>query len=309
MNPIEVPYVVVDVFTRKQFGGNQLAVITDARGLSGAQMQQIASEFNFSETTFVLPASSQGNTAHVRIFNRTQEMPFAGHPNVGTAYVLGQQASIFGVAPGQTMCFEEAAGLVEVSVVTDDGEVCGAKITAPRPLEIGASLKPEVLARCVGLQQEEVLLANHSPVHVSVGLEFVVAEVNADSLGKARPVFDAFQAAGSLPGQKDKAGRLSIFIYARKHAGIDRLRARMFAPLSGTIEDPATGSASAALAAYLASLDPPTDGDFAIIIEQGIEMGRPSEIHLSVRKSQGKVDSVKISGRCVTVMRGVLEIS
>jgi trans-2,3-dihydro-3-hydroxyanthranilate isomerase len=133
--------------------------------------------------------------------------------------------------------------------------------------------------------------------------------VAADSLARARPVFDAFQAAGSLPGQREGSGRLSVFIYARQLTGIDRLRARMFAPLSGTMEDPATGSASAALGAYLVSLNPRADGDFAITIEQGVEMGRPSEIHLAVRKSQGKVESVKISGRCVTVMRGVLQIS
>ncbi len=149
--PLTYPYVVVDVFTTAQFGGNQLAVITDARGLSGTQMQQIATEFNFSETTFVLPPPDPSFTATVRIFTRTREVPFAGHPNVGTAYVLGRQDNIFGSVPTPAMRFDEKAGPVDVVLLDDGGAVSGATITAPGPLEVGPEVAPDIIAQCVGL--------------------------------------------------------------------------------------------------------------------------------------------------------------
>ncbi len=304
----EVPYVVVDVFTRTQFGGNQLAVITDGRGLTGEEMQKIAAEFNFAETSFVLPPSDPKNTAQVRIFTRAQEVPFAGHPNVGTAFVLANQGDVFGTTVADHLRFEEAAGLVEVSLQKDGAAVSGATITAPRKLEVGKNIEPGVYARCVGLAEEALLLGHHAPQAVSVGLPFYVAEVDLASLAKAHAVLDAFKTAAKDHGHADASGRFSTFVYARLGAGTDRLRARMFAPLSGNFEDPATGSASAALGAFLTSLDPAPDGDFRIEIEQGVEMGRPSKIILDTRKSGGEVLEVKITGQCVQVMRGTLTL-
>lgn len=305
---IEAPYVVADVFTQKQFGGNQLAVITDARGLQTSQMQQIAAEFNFAETSFVLPPADPANTAQVRIFTRAQEVPFAGHPNVGTAYVLARQADIFGKRAGLSMRFEEGAGLVDVELFEEEGEVSGAAITAPQKLIVGNAIEPAALAPCVGLAPDEILLENHAPVSVSVGLPFYAAEVSLQTLAKTRAHFDAFSTAAQSYGFADLSGRFSAFIYARLGQGTERLQARMFAPLSGNFEDPATGSASAALGAYLTALEPQADGDFGIDIAQGVEMGRPSEIGLQIRKRANEVEEVKISGRSVQVMRGVLAL-
>ena len=302
------PYVTVDVFTDRQFGGNQLAVVTDARDLSDTRMQQIANEFNFSETTFVLPPQSPANTAHIRIFNRTQEMPFAGHPNVGTAFVLAGQASIFGRPPGQIMRFEETAGIVAVEVISEGGVPSGATIAAPRLLEVGKRIKPEAIASCLGLKEADIVLAHHEPISVSVGIEFVVVEVAAIALPRANPRTDAFAAVAREHLDSDFAGRFSVFFYSRAGVGIEKLDARMFAPLSGTFEDPATGSASAALGAYLASLDPSADGQFEIEISQGVQMGRPSRIEVAASKSNGQVNHVKVTGRCVQVMEGVLDL-
>lgn len=303
----QVPYVVVDVFTRTRFGGNQLAVITDGRGLSDAQMQGIANEFNFSETTFVLPPSDPANTACVRIFNRTHEMPFAGHPNVGTAFVLGRQGEALGRPVSGAMRFEEKAGLVAVELESEAGEVQGATIDAPRALVVSRTFESAAMARCLGLTPAEIRLQHHAPTEVSVGIEFVVVEVEPASLSRMVMNLDGFRAAASR--SDGTYGRLSVFAYARAGTGIERLRARMFAPLAGTFEDPATGSASGALGAYLASLDSQSEGDYRINIEQGVDMGRPSEINVRVRKSAGQVQSVRISGQCVHVMQGVLELS
>lgn len=302
----EIPYVVVDVFTNAQFGGNQLAVITDGRGLSGEEMQKIAAEFNFAETSFVLPPADPVNTAQVRIFTRAQEVPFAGHPNVGTAFVLANEREVFGRTVGERLRFEERAGLVEVALNNDGQEIRGATITAPRELEIGKAIDPGLYARCVGLDEDAVILTHHAPQSVSVGLPFYVGEVDLASLAKAHAVLDAFRDVAENHGHADLSGRFSTFVYARLGGGYDRLRARMFAPLSGNFEDPATGSASAALGAFLTALHPAGDGQFRIEIEQGVEMGRRSEIILDTRKSGGKVDEVKITGQCVQVMRGTL---
>lgn len=305
--PLQVPYVVVDVFTQTQFGGNQLAVITDARGLSDDRMQRIANEFNFSETTFVLPAADSANTARVRIFNRTHEMPFAGHPNVGTAFVLGRQGEVLGRPVSDAMRFEEMAGLVAVELESEGGAVRGATIDAPRALVVSKTFEAAAMAKCLGLTPAEIRLQVHVPTEVSVGIEFVVVEVEPDSLSRMVMNLDGFRAAAARGD--GTYGRLSIFAYSRAGIGIEKLRARMFAPLAGTFEDPATGSASGALGAYLASLDPRADSEFRITIEQGVDMGRPSEINLRVLKSAGKVTSVKISGRCMHVMKGVLELA
>jgi trans-2,3-dihydro-3-hydroxyanthranilate isomerase len=301
------PYVTLDVFTTTRFGGNPLAVVTDARGLTGAQMQKIAAEFNYSETTFVLPPEDPANTAQVRIFTRTQEYPFAGHPNVGTAFVLGRQESVFGTSPGANMIFEEKAGLVAIDLMRENGDVVGAGFVAPQSLQTGSQLDAEILADCLSLDASDVVLDHHSPNLASVGLGFFIGEVTPDALTRAAPRMDRF-ADAVAKGYGDADGRLPILAYARVGAGVETLRSRMFAPLGGTVEDPATGSASAALGAYLLSLDPRADANAHISIRQGVEMGRPSEIELDVRKSASQVESVKVSGRCVPVMAGELTI-
>ncbi|EJZ18404.1 PhzF family phenazine biosynthesis protein [Rhizobium sp. Pop5] len=298
-----VSYVTVDVFTATRFEGNPLAVISGAGGLTDAAMQKIATEFNYSEVTFVLPPDDPQNSARVRIFTPTMEIPFAGHPNVGTAYVLGQQAEIFGKPVGDTLRFEEKAGIVEVSLKRREGRVTAAAIRAPGPLTIGDTITRETIARCITLDPGAVIATTHAPVFASVGLNFAVAELDGlDSLAAARPNLAGFHEAA---GRQVTSGHdFSLFVYVRTTEDPWNIRARMFAPLDNVSEDPATGSASAALAAYLVSLAPEADMNVRITIEQGVEMGRRSLIALDVAKSGGIVTDVVISGSCVPVMRG-----
>ncbi|CAD5258309.1 Phenazine biosynthesis protein PhzF [Bosea sp. 62] len=287
------PFETVDVFTDRRFGGNQLAVFTDARGLSDAEMQALAAEMNYSETTFVLPPSDPANTARVRIFHRTAEMPFAGHPNVGTACVLaGHGRDRDGV-----LLFEEIAGLVEVRIARDAaGLVTGGTIAAPQALSLDIQLPPDAIAACAGLSPQDVLTGRHPPQQASVGVKFVLVEVTPEALTRATPDIAAYRRLEQANPALE--GRLSIFFYAWDG---DRVRARMFAPLAGTWEDPATGSASATLAALTLSL---SDKDsVAFDITQGVEMGRPSLLHAAARRVDGEIRAT-VGGGCVPVLRG-----
>lgn len=301
------PFVTVDVFTDRRFGGNPLAVVTDAKGLTSHQMQAIATEFGYSETTFVLPPDKAAHTARVRIFTPTTEVPFAGHPNVGTAFVLGNRPQVFGRAPGDRLTFEEDAGLVHVDLERAGGHVTSATIRAPRPLDVGGMVDAGLLARCVSIAETDIETGRHGPRFLSVGLKFVVAELaGLEALARARPELSFFEEARRRHAEEERD--FSVFLYVRADAVGTRLRARMFAPLDNVAEDPATGSASAALGAYLAHLAPQADGVFDIVIEQGLEMGRPSTIGVRTTKSANAVEDVRVAGTCVAVMSGVLEI-
>jgi len=286
-------FVTVDVFTDRRFGGNPLAVFPDAGGLSDEEMQALAAEFNLSETTFVLPPDDPTHTARVRIFNRTAEMPFAGHPNVGTGYVLASE----GRDRDGVLWFEEVAGLVEVRVDRSaDGVATGATIAAPQPLSLGAQVPVEVVAACAGLEPADVVASAHAPVWASVGMPFVLAEVTAAALGRAAPDLGEFRRAAA--DGLAETGRLALHLYARDGA---RLRARMFAPLDGTLEDPATGSANAPLAALLLSLTGEATRSYEIV--QGVEMGRPSLLHVTALRAPDGVRAT-VGGGCVPVLRG-----
>jgi trans-2,3-dihydro-3-hydroxyanthranilate isomerase len=301
-----VDYVTVDVFTTERFAGNPLAVVPDARGLSGAQMQKIATEFNYSESTFILPPEDPENSARVRIFTPTAEIPFAGHPNVGTAYLIGQQPELFGRPVGDALRFEELAGLVEIGLTREGGKVTSATIRAPRPLELFDEISPDLIAACASIAASDVKLATHRPVQASVGLPFAMAELSSlEALGKSRPNITAFHEASARHSHPTMD--FSLFLYVRDPADPWKLRARMYAPLDNVMEDPATGSASAALAAYLVTLAPEKDANVHLTIEQGVEMGRRSIIELDVVKTADVVTDVRISGRCVIVMRGSLD--
>jgi trans-2,3-dihydro-3-hydroxyanthranilate isomerase len=288
-------YQTVDVFTDQPFGGNPLAVFTDARGLSDAEMQSLAAEMNYSETTFVLPPENPANTARVRIFNRKSEMPFAGHPNVGTGCVL----AAMGHDRDGVLRLEEIAGLVTVRVTRDSsGRLTGAHIDAPKPLTIGNDLPVDAMAECVGLSPADFVVNAHTPRLVSVGLPFYIVELTLSGLERAAPDLAAFQRLASRFDQSPE--RLSIHCYARGERK-DMLHARMFAPLSGTWEDPATGSANAALAAYLLSLG--TAAEAAFEITQGVAMGRPSRLLASATRGSDGLRAT-VGGNCVNVLRG-----
>lgn len=275
-------YLVYDVFTDTPFGGNQLAVFPEAEKLPQDKLQKIAREFNFSETTFVYPPDDPGHTAKVRIFTPTMEVPFAGHPTIGTAvalHALGEPAE---------MVLELGVGPIAAAV---KGNV--ARFTTSRPLKILAEPPTELVAECLSLAIGDIRLHRHAPVQASLGLPFVLAELSdREALSSAMPVTDAFRRGAMLyPGGLDFA----IFCYTRAGSRVD---ARMFAPLDNIPEDPATGSAAAALAAFLANHE---GRDITLDIRQGEDMGRASRI--SAATGAG---GVTIGGAAVQTMEGRL---
>ncbi len=294
-------YVTVDVFTNRVFGGNPLAVVLNAEGLSANQMQAIATEFNYAETTFVLPPWAAGHTAHVRIFTPRTEIPFAGHPNVGTGVVLARELEANGGAALERLVFEEAAGLVPIRILRDGNTVVGAELTAPAALALGSRASAPDIAACLSLDATDINLKNHPPQVLSVGLPFLVAELTSkDALRRAKP--NALTHEQVLP----PIGTDAIFAYSLGSTP-EELHARMFSPLDGIPEDPATGSAAAATVALLATLRTERDGEIAWRIEQGIEMGRPSLLLGRTEKRDGAVTAVHIAGHAVQVMRGFID--
>jgi trans-2,3-dihydro-3-hydroxyanthranilate isomerase len=295
-------YVTADVFTDRLFKGNPLAVVLDAEGLTTSQMQAIATEFNYSETTFVLAPRHPDHTARVRIFTARVEVPFAGHPNIGTAVVLAQELEAKGRAPADRFVFEEAAGLVPVRLVRDGDTVVGAELTAPEALSIGSLVSVDDAAACLSLSSSEIRITTHAPRVVSVGLPFLAIEVaSRDALRRAKPNIVAHERV--LPN----IGTDAVFAYARGTAS-GELDARMFAPLDATMEDPATGSATAATIALLTSLSPEPEIDLSWRVEQGVDMGRPSLLLGRTQKRDGLVTAVHVAGHAVTVMHGFLRI-
>ena len=297
-------YVTVDVFTDRAFGGNQLAVVLDAQGLSTAQMQAIAVEFNYAETTFVLPPRDAANDAQVRIFTVTSELPFAGHPNVGTAFVLAKEAA----KPPARLKFEEGAGLVPLEILTQGGKVVGAELTAPQPLKRMTEASAEQAAACISLSAADIRTDRQAPQIISVGMPFLVTELTSrEALRKAKPNADAFARVFPVDGA------FAIYFYTRDVPPGEKpcdLQARMFFPaLSGLTEDPATGSATVALAALLADLDPARDGELRLRIGQGFDMGRPSMLLTRVVKQGGRIVSANVGGGCVTMMEGSLYLA
>lgn len=297
-------YVTCDVFTETRFGGNGLAVLPNARGLSDLQMQQIAREFNLSETSFVFPPEA-GHTRRVRIFTPAREVPFAGHPNVGTAFVLAATGELGENHFPFEVTFEEKAGLVPITIQGKDGKVTACELKAPKPVSIGQSLPPKLIAAAASLAEDDIVTSAHPPRVASVGLDFVFAQVrDRATLERPRINVQGFEAIREILGDGIRA---SLYLYTRSADEVD-VRARMFAPLSGVPEDPATGSAGCAVAGLLTHLDPAPGGSFAYRIAQGVEMGRPSLLLARAEKSGGVVAATWIAGACVLVSEGVIEV-
>jgi trans-2,3-dihydro-3-hydroxyanthranilate isomerase len=301
---MQVKFVTVDVFTNRQFGGNPLAVVADATGLSTQQMRSIAAEFNLAETTFVLPPEKAEHTARVRIFTPRAELPFAGHPNVGTAFVLARNGESHGrPVKGDALVFEEIAGLVGIAVLKEASTIVGARLTAPQPLTIGDEIACGIIAEACGLLPADIKTDNHQPCIASCGMPLVMAELkDLRALASARPRADLF--AEHLPMKR--ATGIHLYVHVDRD-GID-IQSRMFAPLAGVPEDPATGSANVALIGLLARLRQEPDLQLRKIIAQGIEMRRPSRLEALAEKSAGKVVRTQIGGTCVPMMRGVIEL-
>ncbi len=295
-------YYTCDVFTDTRFGGNQLAVLPEADGLRDEQMQQIAREFNYSETTFVLRPQA-GHACRVRIFTPPREVPFAGHPNIGTAFVLATMG-VFGPLDAlRSVTFEERAGLVPITIHKRQGERIWCELTAPQSLTLGKTVSVQSVAAAVSLTTDDVLTTAHAPQVASVGLPFLVAELrDRDALERARPDLSGLEglvAEGAVPPY--------VHLYVRTSDGFD-IRARMFAPLDGIPEDLATGSANCALAGLLSHIDDAVNGAFSWRIAQGVEMGRPSVLEARTEKRDGAVATVWIGGECVMVSEGLIEV-
>jgi len=305
MSPMKLNFVTVDVFTGTQFAGNPLGVVLNAQGLSGEQMQAIAAEFNLAETTFVLPPKDPAHTAEVRIFTPRNEMPFAGHPNVGTAFALARAGTSYGRAVGgDSVLFEEKAGLVPISLLKDGSTVTGARLASPQLLELGTEVSTELIASACTLSVDDIETRNHPPRIVSCGAPFILAEL------KERARLAAATASAEVFAREvSRQPAVSILIYTQVDEGGIDIRARMFAPHRGIPEDSATGSANVALVGLLAKLHTAPDLRMTKIIAQGVEMGRPSLLEAMAEKKSGEVTATYIGGRCVPVMSGAIELA
>ena len=301
---MKVQFQTVDVFTDRQFGGNPLAVIPDARGLSGAQMQAIANEFNLAETTFVLPPDDPANTARVRIFTPRAEMPFAGHPNVGTAFVLARQDAVCGTSfDRRAMIFEEIAGLVRMTIETADDLVTGAALAAPQPFRLIRDFEVATIAQACSLDPSDIEARRHPPCLASCGAPFVIAEVrDRAALRRAQQRMDVFLT--HLP--RDAVTGIHLYVEDAEE-GAD-FQSRMFAPLHGVFEDPATGSANVALIGLLAHLRPEPTLRLEAAIGQGVDLGRPSLMRAVAEKANGAVTGTFIGGGCKPVMSGWIDL-
>jgi trans-2,3-dihydro-3-hydroxyanthranilate isomerase len=296
---MKVDFVTLDVFTDRQFGGNPLAVVFGGAALSTAQMQSIAAEFNLAETTFVLPPKDPSHTAEVRIFTPKAELPFAGHPNVGTAFVLAGRGESFGRKIEGAVVFEEKAGLVPIEILSAGGQVRGARVTSPKAFLRGAEMPVDVVAAAASLSPGDIVTAHHPPVIASCGTAFTIAEVkDLGRLGAAGPQTSVFRAHFA----PENAG---LYLYTRAAGEGADIRCRMFAPLNGIPEDPATGSANVALIGLLASLSSETA--IARKIVQGVEMGRPSFLDAAAQKTDDGIRTF-IAGNCAPMMTGSLEL-
>jgi len=299
-------FVTLDVFTDRMFGGNPLAVLPDARGLTAEQMQAIAREFNYSETTFVLPPESEDNTRKVRIFTRMSEIPFAGHPNVGTAVALARLNLLGEVVASQRILFEEGAGVVSLFLHGNVDKIDAAEFIAPVINQFEDQVPAEEAAKALGLAPDKIVSEHHEPCVLSVGVRFLYVELkDLEALAAAEA------AQGPVTRISVRRGLDGVFTYVRgadkTQNGVD-IRARVFAPVHGVMEDPATGSANAGLANLLASLNPEPDATLEWSVAQGIEMGRPSRLHLAAERRAGEVVEVRVTGGAVVVCRGRIDV-
>ena len=288
------------MFTKQRFGGNQLAVLPDAQKLSDWQMQQVAREFNFSETAFVLPAET-GHTRKVRIFTPTTEIPFAGHPNIGTAFVLAETGALGKEIP-DTVLFEEKAGLVSIEIQANLDSPTSFELKAPQVLTLQEFPAIRSVAKALSLRENEIVVTTHAPTVASVGLPFLFVEVlDLSVLSQVRidmAGFDRLLVEGAVP---------YVHVYTPKTGSTD-IQARVFAPLDGVAEDPATGSANCALAALLSHYRSERDGEFSWCVFQGIELGRRSALRIRARKENGCVVASWVGGTCVMISEGWIDV-
>ncbi len=297
-------FLTADIFTSRQFGGNQLAVLPDARGLSDAQMLAITREFNYSESTFVFPPENPAHTRRVRIFTPGGEVPFAGHPTVGTAFVLAATGEVAMKGPETRIVLEENVGPVPVTIRANDGQPVFCQFSVAKLPETGPPLPARAdLAATLSIDEADLLDGAWQPQVVSCGLGFAFVPVrDRGVVARARIRLDQWeQHLAGTPG-----AMVMIFAMDAEDQAHD-VRARMFAPGVGVPEDPATGSACAALGGYLA-VRAPGDGAMRWVVEQGYEMGRPSLIEVEAERTGDQVTAVRVGGASVLVSEGMMVV-
>jgi trans-2,3-dihydro-3-hydroxyanthranilate isomerase len=297
-------YHLVDVFTDRAFGGNQLAVFTDGRGLTPEMMQSVAKELNLSETTFVLPPETPGHDFRVRIFTPGRELPMAGHPTVGTAFVLARERMIKRASDEAVVTFEEGVGTIPVSLRFKNDEPDFVEMSQPLPRFGARFADVALIAEMLSLDARDI--DTELPIEVgSCGVPFLFVPLRSLSAARrcrVRP--DVWEKALSGFETRD------VFVFTREveFAG-SSVHSRMFAPEMGIGEDPATGGASGPLGCYLVRhkvFD--STGELACVSEQGVEMGRPSFIHIRVAHEGEEITGVRVGGRCVAMGEGALEL-
>lgn len=295
-------FVTLDVFAARPHAGNPLAVVLDSGGLDAAAMQAIAREFNLSETVFVLPPANPAHRAAIRIFTPERELPFAGHPTVGTAVLLALRDAKEGRS-AELLVLEEEVGVVPCAVDRNTERTGRATFTLPRlPEELEPAASLPLLAGALGLDRRDIGFDTHAPSVFSAGLGFTLVPV------ATRKALAGIRLDTSLWSQAMRpAGQENAFAYCREtvEAG-HHFHARMFAPGMGLAEDPATGSAVAAFAGAIMRFEKPGDGEHRLVIEQGYEMGRPSQIELGLRVVDGALASATIGGTAVVMSEGNL---
>ena len=299
-------FYTADIFTKRIFGGNPLAVFPDARGLDEGRMQQIAREFNLSETVFVLPPESEANTRRLRIFTPAAELPFAGHPTIGAAYVLAAIGDIALTGESTHIVFEEGAGPVPVTIRSENGKPVFAQLTAPLAPEIGPPPPSRVaLAEILSLGVADLMGGIMAPQSVSVGMPILFVPLrDRDAVVRTQLRMDLWTAT------LKQYWAPQIMVLAKDPVlPTSNFHARVFVPGLSIPEDPATGAAAAALGGYLGAREPAAQGTFTYVVEQGFEMGRESLLYIEVDKSHGSVATIRVGGHAVLVSKGEIDLS
>jgi len=303
----QLHYCLVDVFTNQPFGGNQLAVFPDARGLTPEMMQALAKELNLSESAFVLPAQDGASDYRVRFFTPAVELPMAGHPTVGTAFVLAYQGMIQLVEPETTITFEEGVGVVPVTLSTREGQLHLIQMRQPLPTFGPVFTEPEAIAQMLSL--DPALLDTALPLEVvSCGVPFLFVPIKSlEAVRAIRFRLDIWERV-----LRDFAA-LHVFVFTQEVIHPDStVHSRMFAPAMGIAEDPATGAASGPLGCYLVRhglVQPARTGSSQMVSEQGFELGRPSLVQVKIELDGQHITDVSIGGQCCFMGKGWITLS
>ena len=298
----EYRFVQVDVFTREIFGGNPLAVYPNAEGLDQEEMQRIAREMNLSETAFVFTPSSSEADFRVRIFTPQREIPFAGHPVIGTCFVLGEEWRIGPKEGKRVIKLELGLGVFPVEVVFLGGEPVLVKMEQRSPEFLGVYGEMELLARLLSLPLERLDLLKGPAEVVSTGLPFLIIPLTSQ-----RALSQAKINPSILETVAQELDTSLIALFTMDGTGGNRIRARVFAPFHGVPEDPATGSAAGCFGAYLVKHGLIKGEPVATVeIEQGVELRRPSLIQVELALREGIIDRVWVAGNVVRVLEGTI---